>query len=219
MYNNINVSMKGAHGPEEPRFRHGIFLYQGVIRLINRQSGIYKMVVTALLLAVGLVLPLLLGQVEVLGQAISPLHIPVLLCGLTCGWGWAAVLGAVLPILRSLIFTMPPMPVAIPMAFEMAAYGALTGLMYPLMRRLLKKNSHLPAMLVSMLIAMVLGRFVGGAAKACVMGFQGNGYTLQAFIAAYFTGTAVGAVIHLIVVPAVALALEKAGLSPMGGKE
>ena len=81
--------------------------------MTNHRSALYKMVVTALLLAIGLVLPLLLGQVEVLGQAISPLHIPALLCGLTCGPVWGAVLGAVLPILRSLIFTMPPMPVEI----------------------------------------------------------------------------------------------------------
>ena len=180
---------------------------------MKRNNHLYKLVVTALLLAIGLYLPFLLGQVEVLGQAISPLHIPALLCGLTCGWGWGAVLGAVLPIMRSLLFGMPPMPAAIPMGFELAVYGAATGLLYPLFVRLLKKDRHLPAMLVSLIAAMILGRMVGGAAKAVVMGFQGNAYTFQAFIAAYFTGTAVGAVIHLIVVPAVALALEKAGLS------
>ncbi len=180
----------------------------------NRNSALYRMVVTALLLAIGLALPFLLGQVEVLGQAISPLHIPVLLCGLTCGWGWGLALGAVLPLLRSLLFGMPPMVAAIPMAFEMAVYGALTGLLYPLMLKLLKTSRHLPSMLISMLAAMILGRIAGGAAKACMMGFQGNAYTFQTFIAAYFTGTAVGAIIHLIVVPSVALALEKAKLSP-----
>lgn len=180
---------------------------------MKRNNHLYKLVVTALLLAIGLYLPFLLGQVEVLGQAISPLHIPALLCGLTCGWGWGAVLGAVLPMMRSLLFGMPPMPAAIPMAFELAVYGAATGLLYPLFVRLLKKDRHLPAMFVSLIAAMILGRIVGGAAKAVMMGFQSNAYTFEAFIAAYFTGTAVGAVIHLIVVPAVALALEKAGLS------
>lgn len=183
--------------------------------MTNQHAALNKMVIAALLLAVGLVLPLILGQVEVLGQAISPLHIPALLCGLTCGWGWGAALGAVLPLLRSVLFGMPPMPVAIPMAFELAVYGAVCGLLYPLFMKLLKTRTHLPAMLVSMVVAMIAGRIVGGAAKACVMGFQGNAYTFQTFIAAYFTGTAVGAVIHLIVVPAVALALEKAKLSPM----
>ena len=180
---------------------------------MKRNSHLYKLVVTSLLLAVGLYLPFLLGQTEVLGQTISPLHIPALLCGLTCGWGWGAALGAVLPIMRTLLFGMPPMPVAIPMAFELAVYGAASGLLYPLFVRLLRKDSHLPAMLVSLIAAMILGRIVGGAAKAIMMGFQGSAYTFQTFIAAYFTGTAVGAVIHLIVAPAVALALEKAGLS------
>ena len=180
---------------------------------MKRNSHLYKLVVTSLLLAVGLYLPFLLGQTEVLGQTISPLHIPALLCGLTCGWGWGSALGAVLPLLRTFLFGMPPLPVAIPMAFELAAYGAATGLLYPLFVKLLKKDNHLPAMLVSMVIAMILGRMVGGAAKAVMMGAQGNAYTFSAFLAAYFTGTAVGAVIHLIVVPAVALALEKAGLS------
>lgn len=183
--------------------------------MLNHRSAIYKMIATALLLAIGLTLPLLLGQLEILGQAISPLHIPVLLCGLTCGWGWGTALGVVLPLLRSLIFAMPPMPIAIPMAVELSAYGALTGLFYPFFRKLMKTKNHLPAMLSSMLIAMILGRFAGGAVKAFVMGLQGKGYSFNAFIAAYFTGTAIGAVIHLIIVPAIAVALEKAGLSPL----
>ncbi len=182
---------------------------------MNRHSHLYKLVITALLLAIGMYLPFILGQVEVLGQAISPLHIPALLCGLTCGPFWGLALGAILPILRSLIFSMPPMPTAIAMAFELSAYGALTGILYPLLRRALRKSSSLPAMLCAMLIAMIFGRIVGGAAKACIMGFQGNSYTFQAFIAAYFTSTAVGALVHLIVVPAVAIALEKAQLSPI----
>ncbi len=181
----------------------------------NRKKHLYKMIISALLLAIGLYLPFLLGQVEVLGQTVSPLHIPALLCGLTCGWGWGAVLGAVLPVLRSLFFGMPPMPTALPMAFELAAYGAVSGLLYPLFVRIFRKDNHLPAMLGALIVAMLIGRITGGAAKACMMGFQGNIYTFEAFIAAYFTSTAVGAVIHLIVVPAVTTALEKASLSPM----
>ena len=181
----------------------------------THNKHLYKTVISALLLAIGLYLPFLLGQVEVLGQTISPLHIPALLCGLTCGWGWGAVLGAVLPLLRTLFFGMPPMPTALPMAFELAAYGALSGLLYPLFVRLFRQDSRFPAMLCAMIVSMLVGRIVGGAAKACMMGFQGNTYTVEAFIAAYFTSTAVGAVLHLIIVPAVTAALEKSKLSPM----
>lgn len=75
---------------------------------MNRKSGLYSLLVTAILLAVGIVLPFLTGNVQVLGQAISPLHIPVLICGLTCGWCWGMGLGIVLPLLRSVLFGMPP---------------------------------------------------------------------------------------------------------------
>lgn len=188
---------------------------------MNRKSGLYSLLVTAILLAVGIVLPFLTGNVQVLGQAISPLHIPVLICGLTCGWGWGMGLGIVLPLLRSVLFGMPPLvPVAIPMAFEMAAYGALCGLLYPMLRKKMSKVycAMLIAMVIAMVIAMLAGRLVGGAAKAVVMGIQGNAYTFQAFVTAYFVNTAVGAVIHLIVVPLVVTALEKARLSPLGLK-
>lgn len=186
--------------------------------IFMKKTNLLRLLITAVLLAVGMVLPLLLGQVQVLGQTISPLHIPVLICGLTCGAPYGVVLGFVLPLLRSLIFGMPPLvPVAVPMAFEMAVYGLLTGLLYPVFRRLFgNKMENLLAILAAMLIAMVAGRLVGGAAKAIVMGLQSKAYTFDAFVAGYFVTTSVGAVIHLIVCPAVVVALEKAKLSPMG---
>lgn len=185
-----------------------------------KRENLLKMLITAVLLAVGMILPLLLGQVRVLGQAISPLHIPVLICGLTCGWPWGAALGVVLPILRGATFGMPPlMPTGIAMACEMGVYGLLTGLLYPMLCKVLrgKEGGRLIAMFVSMLIAMVAGRLVGGAVQAILMGMNGKAYTFDMFIASYFVGTAIGAVIHLIVVPIVVTALEKAKLSPMRG--
>lgn len=179
---------------------------------MNRTSPLYKLLVSAVLLALGMVLPFLTGQIPTIGQAISPLHIPAFIAGLTCGWGWGAALGFVLPLLRSVVFGMPPLvAVAIPMAFELAAYGALAGLMDPLLRRRMKR---FPAMLGALLIAMVGGRILGGVAKAIVMGVTGSSFTLGMFVSSYFVTTAPGAVIHLILVPALVLALEKAHLSP-----
>ena len=40
---------------------------------MNRKSGLYSLLVTAILLAVGIVLPFLTGNVQVLGQAIGVL--------------------------------------------------------------------------------------------------------------------------------------------------
>ena len=188
-----------------------------------KSKQIRSMVITALLLAVGLVLPFLTGQIQAIAKFISPMHIPVLICGLCCGWKWGLGLGIVLPLLRSLLFGMPPFPSsALPMAFELAAYGLLAGLLYPLFLKAFKSKNHLPAMFVSLIIAMIVGRFVGGAAKALFIsvGIIGSKtpYTFAAFFAAYFTQTALGALIHIIIIPIIVTALEKAGLSPMAGR-
>lgn len=179
---------------------------------MDRNRPVYRLIVSALLMALGLVLPFLTGQLPALGQAICPLHIPALIAGLTCGWGWGAALGLVLPILRSLLFGMPALvPVAVPMAAELAVYGLVCGMMYPFLRRRMKR---LPAMLLTMLAAMVAGRILGGGAKALVMGLTGGSFTFAMFVSGYFTSTAVGALVHLLVVPPVVLALERAHLSP-----
>jgi len=65
---------------------------------------------------------------------LCPMHIPVLLCGFLCGPAWAAIVGAVAPLLRFALFGMPPIfPTGTAMAFELAAYGAVSGLMYRLL--------------------------------------------------------------------------------------
>ena len=186
----------------------------------GKNKNLYCLTVTALLLALGMVLPFLTGQIQSIGKFISPLHIPALVCGLTCGWSWGMGLGFVLPILRGLIFGMPPFPnAALPMAFELAAYGLLSGLLYPLFLRLLKQKTHLPALLCALLCAMIGGRIVGGAAKAALiaLGVIGSksAFTFAAFLTSYFAETAIGAAIHAVLVPAIVLSLEKAKLSPL----
>ena len=65
---------------------------------------IKKLIYSAMCLALCLVLPFLTGQIPEIGKALSPMHIPVFLCGFLCGWPWAPAVGALAPILRSLLF-------------------------------------------------------------------------------------------------------------------
>lgn len=175
------------------------------------RRNLYRMVTTAALLAIGMVLPFLTGQLQAFGKLISPLHIPAFICGLTCGPVWGAALGLVLPILRSMVFGMPKlMPTAVTMMAELACYGLISGLMYPAFCRMIKQ--HWPAMILSLLLAMLGGRIAGGIVQAAILGAHGTSYGFAAFIASYFSSTLVGAAIHLIVVPIVVLALEKARL-------
>ena len=41
---------------------------------------------SAVFIALGLILPFLTGQIQQIGSMLLPMHIPVLLCGLICGW-------------------------------------------------------------------------------------------------------------------------------------
>ena len=98
-----------------------------------------KLAYAALFLALCLVLPMLTGQIPQIGSMLLPMHIPVLLCGLVCGWQYGAAVGFVGPLLRSVLFGMPPMyPVAIAMAFELLTYGLVIGLVY---RRMAQKGA------------------------------------------------------------------------------
>ncbi|MBQ3532703.1 MAG: ECF transporter S component, partial [Oscillospiraceae bacterium] len=104
-----------------------------------KKNTTYKVVCSALCLALAMVLPFLTGQIPQIGKMLCPMHLPVFLCGFVCGWPWGLAVGFIAPLLRSLWLGMPLIfPDAAAMAFELAVYGMISGLLY---RRLPKKVS------------------------------------------------------------------------------
>ena len=88
-----------------------------------------KLTASAVCIALGYVLPFLTGGIPQFGNMLCPMHIPVILCGFICGGPWGAVVGVIVPLLRSLTLSAPPLyPTAVGMMFELAAYGFLSGL-------------------------------------------------------------------------------------------
>ena len=67
---------------------------------------IKKLTLSAMFLAIGMILPFFTGQIPRIGNMLLPMHIPVLLCGLICGWQYGAAVGLVLPLLRSMTLGM-----------------------------------------------------------------------------------------------------------------
>ncbi len=168
---------------------------------------IRKLVFSAMFLALCMLLPYLTGQIPEIGAALSPMHIPVFLCGFVCGWPWALAVGAVAPLLRHFAFGgMPPIPVAIPMTFELAAYGAVSGLMY----KLLPKKKW--AIYVSLITAMVAGRLVWGLAQFVMAGLQHTTFPLSAFWAGAVTNAIPGIILHIVLIPLLVMAMERAHL-------
>ena len=170
-------------------------------------SQIRKMTYSALLLALALVLPFLIGQIPEIGQALSPMHIPVLLCGFMCGWPWGLAVGLIAPLLRSVIFGMPAMvPGAVAMALELATYGAVSGILY----RLLPKKKW--ASYAALIPAMIAGRLVWGLARLAIAGLTHNTFTAAAFLAGAVTTAIPGIILHIVLIPVLVMVTERAGL-------
>lgn len=177
-----------------------------------KTNKLTKMTLAGLFIAIGFLLPFLTGQIPQIGSMLSPMHIPVLLCGFVCGPFWGALVGAITPLLRSLILGMPPLfPVATAMAFELAAYGFLAGLLYTILP---KKPINV---YVSLILAMLIGRVVWGLAMAILMGLSGGSFGFQAFLAGAFINAWPGILLHLIIIPPIVLALERAKFISLKG--
>lgn len=172
-----------------------------------RRKTTKKMILSALFIALGLVLPFLTGQIPQIGSMLLPMHIPILLCGFVCGAPFGLAAGFITPLLRSLLFGRPPMmPYAAAMAFELAAYGFVSGFMYKLLAK--RKIS----VYVSLIIAMICGRIVWGIVSFFLYGLKGTAFTWQVFAAEAFINAVPGIILQIVIIPLIIFALEKSNL-------
>ena len=173
-----------------------------------------KIVYSAVFLSLAMVLPFFTGQMQIFGKSLSLMHVPVFLCGMVCGGGWGMAVGFIAPTLRSLVFGMPPLyPNAVVMSFELCAYGAVSGFLYGLLYK--KKGG----VFISLIAAMLIGRLVWGLASLILWSFAGKTFTFYLFVKGAFIDAFVGIILHLLIVPAIVKALEKANLLLLEKKE
>lgn len=166
----------------------------------------YPMILSAMFLALALVLPFLTGQLQQIGNALCPMHIPVILCGFFCGPWYALAVGFVAPLLRFVLFGMPPLvPIGIPMSFELATYGVATGILY---RVLPKKKVYI---YVALVLAMLTGRIVWGVVKVIMYGLGQSEFGWTAFMAGAFINAIPGIIIQIILIPILVMILKKDG--------
>lgn len=162
------------------------------------------LVLAALFLALALVLPFLTGQIPEIGSMLCPMHIPALLCGFFCGWPWGLVVGLIAPVLRSMMFGMPPMfPVAVCMSVELATYGAVSGILYSKLPR------NKASIYISLLTAMVAGRLIWGIARFLCAGLNPSAFGIAAFWAGAVTTALPGIILQIVLIPVLVMALER----------
>lgn len=167
-----------------------------------------KSVFAAAFLAVGLILPFITMQIPAIGNMLSPMHIPVLLCGFILGWQYGLLVGFITPLLRCALFGMPQLlPNAVCMAFELAVYGLVSGF---LSQRLAKRD--LKSLYLSLIVSMLAGRAVWGLASLIVFSLMGNAFTWKLFFMGAFVNAIPGIIIQLIIIPLLVNQLEASGV-------
>lgn len=172
------------------------------------KQNLKNLTLSAMFLALGLILPFLTGQIPQIGSMLLPMHIPVFLCGLICGWQYGGLIGVILSPLRYALFGMPILfPTGIAMMAELATYGIVAGALYQHSRW-----QCLKALYRSILTAMVSGRVVWALAEIALLGISANGFTWQMFISGALLNAIPGIIVQLILLPAIMVALNRTGL-------
>lgn len=175
---------------------------------MSKMSSVKCSIITAVSIGLCVVLPMAFHAIPNAGSIFSPMHIPVLLCGLICGWAYGLLCGLAGPLLSALLTGMPPMAYLPSMMVELAAYGLVCGLMINLVR-----TKKLYADLYSSLVvALLVGRIVAGVARALI--FAPGRYSFAAWVTSYFVTSWPALVIQLTLIPALVVALMKAKLIP-----
>ena len=153
---------------------------------MRKQSrGIKKLVLSAMFMAIGLILPFITGQIQQIGSMLLPMHIPVLF------------------------------PIGVSMTFELAAYGAVIGLiMQQLSKKSAagKGKNYVLNLYVSLIGAMLAGRLVWGLVRFILTQVTMEPFTFEMFMAGAFLGAVPGIVIQVILIPGIMVVLERAGV-------
>ena len=170
-------------------------------------SPIKRLTLTALCIALCVVVPMAFHVIPNAGQVMLPMHIPVLLCGLVCGWQYGLICGLLGPLVSSVLTAMPPAAMLPGMMVECAVYGFVGGL---LMERI-RTGSLYADLYICLPVAMLAGRVISGIVKALILT---PGLSFTAWATASFVTALPGISIQLILLPTLVVALTRAGLIP-----
>lgn len=177
-------------------------------------SAIKKAMITAVCLALCVVLPQAFHSIPNAGAIYCPIHIPVLLCGMICGWKYGLLCGVAGPVFSSLFTGMPAITYLPPMLLECAVYGAVSGAPVFDGKNSEPENRYrMSAMVyIRLVAAMICGRVISGVVRALI--FSPGNYSISIWVSGYFLTSFPGIIIQLILIPAVLLALKKASIVP-----
>lgn len=166
--------------------------------------SVREIVLSGLFIALGIILPMVF-HVFGSGSTFLPMHIPVLIAGFVVSAPFAIAVGAITPILSSLLTGMPTVFPVLPfMIFELATYGGVASFLY----RKLNLNVY-----VSLVCSMIAGRIVSSIVVwVLATFFMAKLPNPIVFITGAITQGIPGIIIQIIFIPAIIFSLNKSRL-------
>ncbi len=171
---------------------------------MQNNQALKNITITAICIAMCVLLPQLFHLIPGAGKLFSPIHIPVLICGLACSWQYGLICGVSGVVLSSLIMSMPTLAQLPSMTCECAVYGISAALLLKLFGR----GRSYQGLYLSLVFAMLAGRVAGGVAKAILLT---NEYSFSIWVKGYFITAFPAILLHLLIIPPILRSLTRAG--------
>lgn len=162
-----------------------------------------RLSLTGFFVALAIILPFITGQIPEFGAMLTPMHFPVILGSLFVGPIYGLMIGIISPILRQMMFGMPPFPMNVMMAIELGVYGLLTGFLFKSFKKVIKRDIF--AIYIALIIAMIFGRIAFALSKMFIIGIPNF---MVVFIET-FTGSFFGIILQFILIPLLFLRVKK----------
>lgn len=176
------------------------------MKITHPASKLYKSIATAVCISLCIILPLAFHMLPNGGTVLSPMHLPVLLCGIVYGPWYGLLCGLLGPLLSCILTGMPVVGFLPVMMTELTAYGLISGLVM----HFLHTGKQLTDIYISLLTAMIAGRILAGITQALL--FAPGEYTLAIWATGYFVSCFPAIIMQLVLIPILYAALYKSGL-------
>ncbi|MBF8983548.1 ECF transporter S component [Lutibacter sp. B2] len=166
---------------------------------MKNDSKTKELVLSGLLLAIGIFLPMIFHSIGIMGKVFLPMHIPVLIGGFLLSPYLAFIVGVITPLLSASLTGMPVMfPMGIIMAFELGTYGLVASLA---IRRL--------KVIPSLVVSLIFGRIVAGIVVFFLVQFFGLKMNPMIFVkGAIITGLP-GILVQVTLIPILIYTLKR----------
>ena len=178
------------------------------INTLSTMSVVKQSIITAVCIALCVVLPMAFHIIPQAGMIYCPMHIPVLICGIICVPQYAIICGIAGALLSSVLTGMPPAATLPSMLVELTCYALISSL---LMKFVHTKKS-VADLYISLIGALLIGRVIAGVVKALI--FARGEITITAWATSYFVTCLPGIIMQIILVPVIYASLVKANLIP-----